>query len=55
MLRDVQTRDLSLTVQGNLVKVPIGVSPCAMHKMAHRDGECASAKGNITNLENLYS
>lgn len=51
ILRDVQKRDLSITVQGNRVKVPIGISPCAMHKMAHKDGECASAKGSITILE----
>lgn len=45
VLRDVQNRDLSVTVQGVQVKVPIGVSPCAMHKMAHEDGECGSARG----------
>lgn len=49
MLRDVRIRDLSVTVQGERVKVPIGISPCAMHKMAHEDGECASAKGSISN------
>jgi len=46
MLRDVRNRDLSITVQGDRVNVPIGISPCAMHKMAHEDGECASARGN---------
>lgn len=46
MLRDVRNRDLSVTVQGDLMKIPIGISPCAMHKMAHEDGECASARGN---------
>lgn len=45
MLRDVRNRDLSITVQGDRVNVPIGISPCAMHKMAHEDGECASARG----------
>ncbi|XP_050432320.1 2-Hydroxyacid oxidase 1 [Adelges cooleyi] len=44
MLRNVQNRDYSLTVQGNKVRLPIGISPCAMHKMAHEDGECASAR-----------
>ncbi|CAH1710748.1 unnamed protein product [Aphis gossypii] len=44
MLRDVRNRDLSITVQGDRVNVPIGISPCAMHKMAHEDGECASAR-----------
>jgi len=51
MLRDVQDRDLSVTIQGDRVKVPIGISPCAMHKMAHDDGECASARGKC----NFYS
>lgn len=49
MLRDVRNRDLSIIIQGDRVNVPIGISPCAMHKMAHEDGECASARGNITN------
>jgi len=48
MLRDVRNRDLSVTIQGDRVNVPIGISPCAMHKMAHEDGECASARGNKT-------
>lgn len=48
MLRDVRNRDLSVIIQGDRVNVPIGISPCAMHKMAHDDGECASAKGSIT-------
>lgn len=51
MLRDVRNRDLSLTVQGDRVKVPIGISPCAMHKMAHEDGECATARGNFIFIE----
>ncbi|XP_050537900.1 2-Hydroxyacid oxidase 1-like [Daktulosphaira vitifoliae] len=44
MLRNVCNRDYSVTVLGNRVRIPIGISPCAMHKMAHEDGECASAK-----------
>lgn len=56
MLRDVRVRDLSVTVQGDKVKVPIGISPCAMHKMAHEDGECASARGNVALLVfNIFS
>lgn len=45
VLRDVRKRDLSLTVNGDRVKVPIGLSPCAMHKLAHEDGERATARG----------
>lgn len=51
ILRDVRKKDLSVTIQGDLVKVPIGISPCAMHKMAHEDGECASARGNMPFIE----
>lgn len=43
-----------MTVQGDRIKVPIGISPCAMHKMAHEDGECASARGkNYYSIQNL--
>lgn len=47
MLRDVQKRNLSVTVQNCKSSIPIGISPCAMHKMAHEDGECASARGDV--------
>lgn len=42
---DVRNRNLSIIIQGMRVNIPIGISPCAMHKMAHKDGECASARG----------
>lgn len=45
VLRDIRQRDLSVTVHGDRVKSPIGVSPCAMHKLANEDGECATARG----------
>ncbi|XP_050542877.1 2-Hydroxyacid oxidase 1-like isoform X1 [Daktulosphaira vitifoliae] len=44
MLRNVCNRNYNLTILGNQVKIPIGISPCSMHKMAHEDGECASAQ-----------
>ncbi|CAL8099213.1 unnamed protein product [Orchesella dallaii] len=44
MLRDVSNRDLSTTVLGKKVAVPIGISPTAMQRLAHPDGECGSAK-----------
>ncbi|CAH1406690.1 unnamed protein product [Nezara viridula] len=44
VLRDVSTRDMAVTIQGREVKVPIGVAPTAMQKMAHPDGECANAR-----------
>ena len=46
-LRDVSKRDLSATVLGTKVSMPLGISPTAMQKMAHHLGEVASAKGNV--------
>nr|CAD7432566.1 unnamed protein product [Timema monikensis] len=43
-LRDVSQCDASTTVLGNKVAMPVGVSPTAMQRMAHPDGECANAK-----------
>ncbi|KAF7269085.1 hypothetical protein GWI33_017842 [Rhynchophorus ferrugineus] len=43
-LRDVLKRDMSTTVLGKKVSMPIGVSPTAMQRMAHPEGECANAR-----------
>ncbi|KAJ8679780.1 hypothetical protein QAD02_015567 [Eretmocerus hayati] len=43
-LRDVSRRDISTTVLGQKVSMPLGVSPTAMQRMAHPDGECANAR-----------
>ncbi|EFN83996.1 Hydroxyacid oxidase 1 [Harpegnathos saltator] len=43
-LRDVSKRDISTTVLGQKVSMPLGVAPTAMQRMAHPDGECASAR-----------
>nr|CAD7448934.1 unnamed protein product [Timema bartmani] len=43
-LRDVSQCDASTTVLGHKVAMPVGVSPTAMQRMAHPDGECANAK-----------
>ncbi|XP_050309910.1 2-Hydroxyacid oxidase 1 [Anthonomus grandis grandis] len=43
-LRDVSKTDLSATVLGEKVSIPVGISPSAMQRMAHPDGECASAR-----------
>jgi len=45
VLRDVSKRDISTTVLGEKVSMPLGVSPTAMQRMAHPDGECANARG----------
>ncbi|KAG8224306.1 hypothetical protein J437_LFUL007246 [Ladona fulva] len=47
ILRDVSRRDLTSTVLGKRVAVPFGVSPTAMHRMAHPDGEVATARGKL--------
>ncbi|XP_014254283.1 (S)-2-hydroxy-acid oxidase GLO1 isoform X2 [Cimex lectularius] len=44
MLRDVSCRSTKTTILGSEVAIPIGVSPTAMQKMAHPQGECANAR-----------
>ncbi|XP_026466591.1 peroxisomal (S)-2-hydroxy-acid oxidase-like [Ctenocephalides felis] len=41
----VSNRDMSVEIFGDRVKIPFGISPTAMQKMAHADGECANARG----------
>lgn len=38
-------RDLSTTVQGYKIPMPIGVAPTAMQRLAHPEGEIANVKG----------
>ena len=45
VLRDVSVIDTSTTILGEKIDFPICVSPTAMQKMAHPDGEIATAKG----------
>src|SRR5215216_1195532 len=40
----VAHRDLAVNILGNEVGMPIGVSPSAFHKLAHPDGEIATAR-----------
>lgn len=44
VLVDVSQRDLSTTVLGFPVRSPILIAPTAYHKMAHPDGELATAR-----------
>lgn len=44
MLRDVSNIDTHTTILGQRMATPIGVSPCAMHKLAHPDGESATSR-----------
>jgi isopentenyl diphosphate isomerase/L-lactate dehydrogenase-like FMN-dependent dehydrogenase len=48
MLSDVSQRSTSTMVLGKPVSFPLGISPTAMQKLAHADGECATAKGRLS-------
>lgn len=41
---DVTTRDLRTTVLGVPVSLPVLIAPTAMQKLAHNEGECATAR-----------
>ena len=43
MMVDVSKRNLKTMVLGNEISMPIGIAPTAMQRMAHPDGECATA------------
>ena len=45
VLVDVAERDLSTTLLGTQVSVPIIAAPTALHRMAHPDGEVETARG----------
>lgn len=45
-LIDVSSMDITTTVLGAKISMPIGIAPTAMQRMAHPDGEVATAKGN---------
>lgn len=47
MLRNVAEQDISVTVLGHKLSMPICVSPTAMQAMAHPDGELATVRGEI--------
>lgn len=45
VLNSGSTRDLSVSLFGDRYSMPIGISPTAMQRMAHPEGEVANAKG----------
>jgi hypothetical protein len=45
LLRDVTARQLATTVLGTPISFPVMVSPTGGHKLAHPEGECATARG----------
>lgn len=51
MLRDVSQQDISVTVLGHQLSMPICVSPTAYQAMAHPDGELATVRGKLTVLK----
>ena len=44
-LRDVENRKLSTTVLGTEISFPVMVAPAGGHKIAHPEGELATARG----------
>ena len=44
-LRDISHRDISTTVLGEPISLPVMVCPAGAHMMAHPEGEVATAKG----------
>ena len=44
VLRDVSTRDLTTTVLGHELSLPILAAPTAFHRLAHPDGELATVR-----------
>lgn len=53
-LRDVSIRDMTVNVFSSSVSFPCGISPTAMQKMAHVDGEIATAKGNFFLFQDFF-
>ena len=45
MLRDVSAVDTRTSILGDVIDFPLCVGVTAMHKLAHDDGECATARG----------
>ncbi len=44
-LRDVSDRDISTTVLGQKISMPVMIAPAGSHMMAHPEGELATARG----------
>ncbi|KAK6124702.1 hypothetical protein DH2020_041557 [Rehmannia glutinosa] len=48
ILMDIRRIDMSTTIMGYSTSSPIMVAPTAMHKLAHREGEIATARASAT-------
>ena len=44
-MRDVSNVNMKTTIMGSEIDFPIGISPTAMQKMAHPEGEVVTAGG----------
>ncbi|KAG8182346.1 hypothetical protein JTE90_010112, partial [Oedothorax gibbosus] len=60
MLRNTAKRDLSVTVLGERISMPIGIAPAAYQRLAHPDGELAAARaaakaGTVYTLSSVSS
>ena len=45
MLRNVYNINMKTTILGDEIDFPVGMSPTAIQRMAHDDGELATARG----------
>ena len=45
VLRNVSNIDMSTTILGHKIDFPVCVAPTALQKLAHPDGEVATARG----------
>jgi hypothetical protein len=45
VLRNVSSIDMSTSILGEKIEVPFCIAPTAMHKLAHPEGELATARG----------
>ncbi|KAF0032192.1 hypothetical protein F2P81_014482 [Scophthalmus maximus] len=54
VLRDVSTVDLSVSVLGHRLSMPLCVAATAMQRMAHPEGETATARASLAFSEGNY-
>jgi len=46
MLRDVSNVNMKTAIMGYEIDFPIGIAPSGLQKLAHPEGEIATARGN---------
>lgn len=45
MFRDISSIDMKTTIMGHEIDIPIGIAPTGLQRMAHSEGELATARG----------